>query len=184
MIQILPVFVPGYLIPFISQEMEGVKVLQENENFINIKIEKNSVLGMFLRRRIRPDYKIKNYQMVIFTRKIGPHQAFSIDLLEFQNSVEYKVDLSFAELEDLYKFLSYAFCVSFYFFVKGYIKAQKAKPTNYGVLMSAIRCVIEDYDLLEYGYSEMQLKELYYSYKKNGSCAALHKNLPLHKNFL
>lgn len=184
MIQILPIFVPGYLIPFISKEMDGIKIMQETEHFINIKIEKNSVLGMFLRRRVRPDYKVKDYQMVIYTKKIGPHNAFSIDLLEFQNSVQYKVDLSFAELEDLYKFLSYSFSISFYFFVKGYLEVCKKQNRQYGTLMEAIRCVIDEYDLLEYGYSEMQMKELYYSYKKNGSCSVLRKNLPLPKTFL
>lgn len=184
MIQILPVYVPGYLVPFISKEMDGVKILESDEHYINISIEKNSILGMFLRRRIRPDYKIKNYQMVIYTKKIGPHQAFSIDLLEFQNSVQYKIDLSFAELEDFYKFLSYTFAMSFYFYVKGYFKTYEKKGSKYGLLMEAIRSHMDEYDLLEYGFSDMQLKQLYYSYRKNGSFSVLHKNLPLSKTFL
>ena len=184
MIQILPVYVPGYLVPFLIKEMDGVSSIQNNEHFTNIKIEKNSILGMFLRRNIRPSYKIKNYQMVIYSKKIGPQQAFSIDLLEYQNLVEFRVDLTFKELENFYKFLSHVFTISFYTYVKGYLKARKASGKSYGILMEAIRAIIDEYDLLEYSFSESQLKELYYSYSRNGCCQALHKNIPYPKNFL
>lgn len=184
MIQILPVYVPGYLVPFLIKEMDGVSVMQNTEQFTNIKIEKNSIIGMFLRRNIKPSYKIKNYQMVIYSKKIGPQNAFSIDLLEYQNSVEFRVDLTFEELDKFYKFLSHLFTISFFTFVKGYQKARKDDGKSYGILMEAIRAIIDEYDLLEYSFSESQLKELYYSQDRNGCCSGLHKNLPFPKNFL
>lgn len=169
MIQILPVYVPGFLVPFITKEMDGINVEEENSVYTNISIEPNSILGMFLRRRIRPDYKIKDYRMVIYSQKIGSQTAFSIDLLEFQNKAQFKVDLSFDELEELYKFLKYTFTMSFYFFVKGFLKRNTDSNCDKQTgVRAGIRHYIDEYDLLEFGYSENQLRRLYYAYKKSG----------------
>lgn len=169
MIQIEPVYVPGFLVPFIVSELDGISEVEENGIYTNISIEPNSILGMFLRRRIKPDYKIKDYRMIIYSQKIGSQNAFSIDLMEFQNKAQFKVDLSFAELEELYKFLKYTFTLSFYFYVKGYLKRNCIPETEkqQGV-RNGIRHFIDEYGLLEYGYSENQMRRLYYSYKRSG----------------
>lgn len=169
MIQIQPVYVPGFLVPFIITELDGVSIEENNGVYTNISIEPNSVLGMFLRRRIRPDYKIKDYRMIIFCQKIGLQNAFSIDLMEYQNKAQFKVDLTFAELEELYKFLKYTFTLSFYFYVKGFLKRNKiCEEEKQAGVRAGIRHFIEEYDLLEYGYSENQMRRLYYNYKNKG----------------
>lgn len=182
MIQILPVYVPGYLVPFMINELDGVSVVEENEIYTNIAIESNSVLGMFLRRRIKPDYKIKNYQMIIYCKKISEQTAFTIDLMEFQNKAQFKVDLSFAELEEVYKFLKYTFTLSFYFFVKGFLKRNRITETEKQAgVRAGIRHFIEDYDLLEYGYSENQMRRLFYNYKNTGVLIQFQKNGQLNR---
>lgn len=169
MIQILPVYVPGFLVPFMIHELDGVSVEDENGIYTNISIEPNSILGMFLRRRIKPDYKIKYYRMIIYCQKVSTQNAFSIDLMEYQNKAQFKVDLSFAELEELYKFLKYTFTLSFYFYVKGFLKRNNfTEEEKQAGVRKGTRYFIEEYDLLEYGYSVEQMRALYYDYKKKG----------------
>jgi hypothetical protein len=189
MIQILPVYVPGFLVPFIKKELDGITILEENGEFTNILIEPNSILGIFLRRRIKPDYKVKHYRMAIYTKKISGTHAFSIDILEHQLNGMFKIDLSFSELEELYKFLRYSFMMSFYFYIKGYISKNQLiiknnKSTSLGIRES-IRQFIDEYDLLEYGFSENQMRRLFYNYRKKGSLVLLQQNIQLNfNNFL
>lgn len=164
MIQLYPIEVPGYLIPFIIKEMGGISVLHQSEEFTRIIVEPKSILGMFLRRRIRPDYKVKHYCLTIYSKKIGTKRAFSTDIMEFQVDAEFRIDLSFEELEAFYKFLDSAFRCSFYFFVKGYCAGSISKRS----IKEGIWNFIEQYNLLEYGYNENQLRERFFKYRKQG----------------
>lgn len=190
MIQILPVTVPGYLVPFIIKEMDGVSVVQSAGDYTNISVEPHSILGMFLRRRIKPEYKTKKYQLLIYSKKVGSQKAYSIDIREFQIKAEFEVDLSFEELEEFYKFLSHGFMIFFYSYVKGFVRATKQRnlaenenKKSVGV-REAIRLLIDEYDMLEYGFSENQLRKLYYENLHRGCLANLHKNIQMNKNIL
>lgn len=169
MIQLYPIEVPGYLIPFIIKELGDAEVLSYTESFSRIIINPNSSLGRFIRNGILPNYKVKNYCLTIYTKKLGSKKAFSAELMEFHSSAEYRVDLSFDELDSFYKFLDSSFKSCFYFFVKGYC-AGSSSPAK---IKAAIWKFIEDYDLSEYGYDEKILRHYYYSFKKKG---ALHKH--------
>ncbi|EKB61431.1 hypothetical protein [Bergeyella zoohelcum] len=164
MIQLYPIEVPGYLIPFITNEMGGGKVLHQSEEFAQIKVDPKSILGMFLRRRIRPDYKIKHYYLTVYSKNIGSQKTSSLEVMEFQTDAQFRIDLSFEELEAFYKFLDSAFRCSFYFFVKGYCFGSESSKK----IKEAIWCFIEQYNLLEYGYNENQLRERFFRYRKNG----------------
>ena len=190
MIQILPVTVPGYLVPFIIKEMDGISVEQALGNYTNISVEPNSILGMFLRRRIKPEYKTKNYQILIYSKKMGSTRAYSVDLKEFQIKAEFSVDLSFEQLEEFYKFLSHGFMLHFQSFVRGFVAAQRLKnerskirKKNQGV-RSAIRIMLDEYDMLEYGFSENQMRHLYYLNLKRGSLSNLHKSVPFNNKII
>ncbi|WP_018676102.1 hypothetical protein [Riemerella columbina] len=168
MIQLYPIEVPGYLIPFLIKEMGGCEVISKDEEFTRLIVKPNSVLGMFLRRRILPDYKIKHYCLTIYSKKISNKKAFSTEIMEFQTSAEYRVDLSFDELESFYKFLDSNFKSCFYFFVKGYCTGSNSNAK----IKEAIWKFIEHYELSEYGYDEKILRHYYYSFKSKGG---LHK---------
>lgn len=190
MIQILPVSVPGYLVPFIIKEMDGISVIEASGDYTNIKVEPNSVLGMFLRRRIKPEYKTKDYQILIYSKKIGVKRAYSVNILEHQLKGEFQIDLTFEELEEFYKFLSHGFMLFFQSYVKGFVHSYKirnarsdTKKKHQGV-RTAIRSLLDEYDMLEYGFSENQMRMLYYNNLKKGCFANLHKSIQLNKKIL
>jgi len=169
--QLYPIQVPGYLIPFISNEMDGIKVVLKKEEYTTIKINPKSTLGMFLTKRLRPNYKVKFYQLSLYSIKTGDKRAFSAELLEIHNSSEFRADLSFEELESFYKFLEANFRMSFYFFVKGYcLSNSNSKISN------AISSFCDAYELLEYGYSEKMLRNLYNKLQHKGAAYKLHNN--------
>ena len=190
MIQILPVTVPGYLVPFIIKEMDGISVAEASGDYTNISVEPNSILGMFLRRRIRPEYKTKNYQILIYSKKLGSTRAYSVDLKEYQMKAEFSVDLTFEELEEFYKFLSHGFMLHFQSFVRGFVAAQKLKNSRsqgrkkHQGVRSAIRLMLDEYDMLEYGFSENQMRHLYYLNLRYGVFANLHKSVPFNKKII
>jgi hypothetical protein len=190
MIQILPVTVPGYLVPFIVKEMDGISVAETSGDYTNISVEPNSILGMFLRRRIKPEYKTKNYQILIYSKKMGGTRAYCVDLKELQMKAEFSVDLTFEELEEFYKFLSHGFMLHFQSFVRGFVVAQKIKNTRskcrrkHQGVRSAIRFMLDEYDMLEYGFSENQMRRLYYLNLKQGCFANLHKSIQFNKKII
>lgn len=179
MIHILPVEVPGYIIPFLIKDCDGILVESEMGNYYNISIEPQSVLGMFLRRNILPDYKIKNYSITIFTKKKGEKIAYSAEVLEYKNAAEYRVDLNFNQLEDFYKFLNSYFRISFYFYVKGFSKGS----TSSDKIKKAIDQYVEDYHLLEYGYNESRLRKILDRYNCKGGLHILQRNNELPQLF-
>lgn len=180
MIYLFPIEVPGYIIPFLLKECDGISVEFQEGSFTTISIEPQSVLGMFLRRNILPSYRIKNYSLTIFTKKLGEKISFSSEVLEYQNAAQYKVDLNFAELEEFYKFINSYFRVSFYFFVKGFSKGS----TSTQKIKDAINHYIDEYDLLEFGYNEKQLRRLLNSYDNKGGVNCLQRNSELPRLFL
>lgn len=172
MIQLFPIEVPAYLIPFIIKEMGGVSVLKQTDEFTRITIDPSSIMGMFLRKRILPEKKIKHYCLTVYSKRIGNYKAFSAEMMEFQSSAEFKVDLSFTELESFYKFLDSTFRMSFYFFVKGFCYGATCKAK----IKEAITLFCEKYDLLEYGFNENQLRRIYLQYQKKGGAYKFKKN--------
>jgi len=179
MIYLLPIEVPGYIIPFVLKECDGVNVEFQEGNMTTVSIEPRSAFGMFLRRNILPDYKIKNYALTIYTKKLGEKVSFSSEVLEYQNAAQYKVDLNFSELEEFYKFLNSYFRVAFYFYVKGFTKGS----TSSQKIKDAINYYIDDYDLLEFGYNEKQLRGILNSYNKKGGVNILQRNNELPRLF-
>lgn len=179
MINLYPIKVPGYVIPFIKKEMHGCYEITGNECFSVMSVEPNSIMGMFLRRRIDKDYKIKEYRLVLYTQKIGNNTSFSAEILEYQKKGQFNVDLTFSELEDFFKFIDFVFRQSFYFFVKGSV-SDESKDNE---VRKSIHQFIEEYDLLEYGYSENQMRYIYYEYRKVGGISNLQKNTGLSKLF-
>ncbi|GEM_PF-3497639 len=162
---IAPVEVPGYIIPYIIRECAGVHLEQQGDFFADIRIEPNSVFGMFLTRTIRPDYKVKFYQIRIFTRKVGLQRAFSSDILEYKNNAEFQIDLSFTDLDNFYRFLDSIFNASFYFFLQGFCDGNTQDREK---IKNGINKFIDRYDLLEYGFNENQLRIMYYRYRTAG----------------
>ena len=179
MIHILPIEVPGYIVPFLIKDCDGVSVENESGNFTTISIEPNSCFGMFLRRNILPDYKIKNYSITIFTKKKGEKVAYSAEVLEYKNAAEYRVDLNFHQLEDFYKFLNSYFRVAFYFYVKGYCGACSSDFRRH----LAIKKYVEEYKLMEYGYDFRRLKKIMDRYSEKGGLHILQRNNELPQLF-
>ncbi len=172
MFKIKPVEVPGYLIPFIINECKGVEILKADGNVYEISIEPRSVMGMFLSRTIRPSYKVKAFILAIYYKKIGENTAFSAEVMEYQNNAEFKVDLSFEDISNFYKFLESIFFTSIFFYIQGYCAAS----TEFKRLHNAITNILERYDLLEYGYSESQLRVLYHRYTETGGITNISNN--------
>jgi hypothetical protein len=172
MFNIKPVEVPGYLIPFIIHECKGVDILKADGNLYEISIEPRSVMGMFLSRTIRPSYKVKSFILAIYYKKIGENTAYSAEVMEYQNNAEFKVDLSFDDISNFYRFLENIFFTSIFFFIQGYCAAS----TDFKRLSKAINIILEKYDLLEYGYSESQLKVLYHRYNETGGINNIKNN--------
>jgi hypothetical protein len=73
--------------------------------------------------------------------------------------------------------------MSFYFFVRGYINRNKEFIGNKKLkgigIREGIRQFIDEYELLEYGYSENQLRRLFYSYKTKGVLILFQHNIQL-----
>lgn len=169
MINLYPIEVPGYVITFLRNELQGVSELSGSEVFSIMTIEPNSVFGMFLRRRIAKDYKVKEYRLAVYTKKIGCQNSFSAEILEYQRTGVFNVDLTFNELDDFFKFIDYLFRQNLYFFVEA--------AKNFVSINDAIRTFIDKYDLLEYGYSLNQLRKVYNDFRKNGAITNMQKSV-------
>ena len=61
--------------------------------------------------------------------------------------------------------------------------AENENKKSVGV-REAIRLLIDEYDMLEYGFSENQLRKLYYENLHRGCLANFHKNIQMNKNIL
>ena len=170
--QLYPIEVPGYLIPFIMREMDGVRVVDGGAEYCRIKIESVSVLGMFLTRRLRPSYRVRYYELSLYSKSVCGRRAFSAEVLEIQKSSSLKLDLSFEDLSAFYKFIECHFRMSFYFYVKGYCLGNFSK----GRIRDAITSFLSDFELLEYGYSEKVLRNIYNKFHRKGGVYKLHKN--------
>lgn len=170
--KIAPIEVPGYIIPYLTKECAGIYTENSGENFTDIRIEPTSVFGMFLTRALRPNYRVKFYQLTIYSRRIGRKTAFSTDILEFKNNAEFQIDLSFDDLANFYRFLDTLFNTSFYFFMSGFIYGSESNQK----IKDGINVFIDRYDLLEYGFNENQMRMMYYRYRNSGSVAPFGNN--------
>lgn len=178
--KLYPVDVPGYLIPYIRREMNGVTEIDGDDSFTRIKIEPRSIFGMFLSTRIeQKEYKKKSFEMLIYSKKIGQNSAYSIEIEEYLNTSEFKLDLSFSELESFYKFLDFSFRCSMFFYIMGFCAGSDSRQK----LKDAISDICDKYNLLEYGFSEKQLRRLFQIYKDRGGISALQNNYSLSKIF-
>lgn len=170
--KVAPIEVPGYIIPFITKECAGIYTEKAGENFTEIRIEPTSVFGMFLTRTLRPNYKVRFYQLTIYSRRIGRQTAFSTNILEFKNNAEFQIDLSFGDLENFYRFLDTIFNTSFYFFMSGFCYSSSSSQK----IKDGINIFIDRYDLLEYGFNESKMRIMYWRYRNTGSVSPFGNN--------
>lgn len=179
MIRLRPIEIPGYLIPFILRECDGVSMLKDGGEYKQILIEPKSVLGQFLNSKLKEKKEIREFCLTIYTNAEGKKKVFSSEIINFYNSSEFSLDLSFEDLEALYKFIDSYFRTYFCFFVKGFCRGNVFK----GKIKKAINEFCEMYDLYEYGYSENQMRILYYRYTNNGVMSLFQDNNRLNYGF-
>lgn len=179
MIRLRPIELPGYLIPFILRECDGISLLKDGGEYKQILIEPKSVLGQFLYARLKDNKEIREFCLTIYATTEGKKKVFSTEILNFYNSAEFSIDLSFEDLECFYKFIDSYFRTYFCFFVKGYCRGNIYKSK----IKKAINEFCEMYDLYEYGYSQNQMRILYYRYTNNGVLSLFQNNNKLNYGF-
>ncbi|MHA7822485.1 hypothetical protein ACVVIH_06955 [Chryseobacterium arthrosphaerae] len=179
MIRLKPIEVPGYLIPFILKECDGICILKDGGYYKQILIEPKSVIGHFISNRIQENKSVKEYCLTIYCKKIDDKIKVGSEILNFYNSSEFSIDMSFEDLDYFYKFLDSYFRTYFCFFVKGYCRGNIYKNK----IKKAINEFCKMYDLLEYGYSENQMRILYYRYTNNGVLSLFQNNNKLNYGF-
>lgn len=171
---IAPVEVPAYIIPYLIRECPGINLLRDGGFIKEIRIEKQSLFGMFLQRslKLKPDYHTRFFQITLYTQKFGGQKICQADILEFKNNAEFSSDLGFEELEMFYRFLDNIFHQSFHFFMSGYCLQSCSRQR----IKDGIRHFMDAYDLEEYGYNELQLRVRYLRYRREGSAGSFTSN--------
>lgn len=179
MIRLRPIEIPEYLIPFILKECDGISLLKDGGEYKQILIEPKSVLGHFLYSRLKEPKSVKEFCLTIYSNTQGKKRVVSSEVINFYNTAEFSIDLSFEDLEQFYKFLDSYFRTHFCFFVRGYCKGSSTKSK----IKKAISEFCDMYDLLEWGYSENQMRILYYRYTNNGVLSLFQDNNRLNYGF-
>ncbi|AZA93029.1 Uncharacterised protein [Chryseobacterium nakagawai] len=173
---IIPLTIRPHLVFFLIKELTGTEKIFAGFKCKTYDLSKDSLIGRFIIDRLdKCDYPVKNVEKFNFfleikntTRKrwIANGKFFKIENLS----------RSFVVLPDIYKeevndLIEQQFRTVFYSYVAAY------KDDEETISMAILR-FIEKYDLFEAGFSQIQLRKLYYRMRESGGvCAQLQGKL-------
>ncbi|OIQ22030.1 MAG: hypothetical protein BM557_01230 [Flavobacterium sp. MedPE-SWcel] len=160
---IVPVHIRPHLIPFFFKEFEGEQATYLNKEVTAIKISTRSSLGKMIRMfMIKAETPVKSefYQLYLSVADTPSGKAFEGTAYSFESGSKSFLELPPDVNKVINDLLEDIFRITFVFFVQGYMHHGKPNITK------AINEFIDMYDLLEVGFCNEKLRQLYYREKR------------------
>ncbi|WP_116787639.1 hypothetical protein [Flavobacterium psychrotrophum] len=159
----IPINIRPHLVPFLYQEFEGREAVYLGKKVSSIKIGADSSLGRSMRLyTVKADFpKRSEYYNIYLTLEELPDGKKKYEGNYFRMESGKKSFLQFTPeaTTEINNLLEDIFRISFVYFVDGYTKHPDAS------VKSAIDYFIDKYDLLEFGFSNESMRQLYYREK-------------------
>lgn len=164
--QTIPVKIRPHLIPFLFKEMEGTEAVYMNQKVKSLKIYPFSSIGKFLISQIEDSKKFgRNDQFIVYLniekKSFNEYDGF---LYSSINKVTEKIYLCESKVNDINNLIEDIFRISFIYYMDGYLFFNPEKKVS-----EAVNKFIDKYDLLEFGFSDIGLRRLYYREKNKAN---------------
>lgn len=157
---VVPVNIRPHLVPFFFKEFEGKEACYLGKTVTAVRISTSSSLGKMIRLfmlKVDKPVKVDHYNLFLsvadnpqggklYEGNYFKYESGSNSFLELPNDVNKEINNL---LEDIFR-------MSFIFFVDGFMHQGKPNITK------GIDLFIEKYDLLEFGFCNEKLRQLYY----------------------
>lgn len=164
MTKLIPTYIRPQLVPFLFKELEGSEANYMSKQVKSIIIYPSSSLGKFLYSQFEKSVKLKKKDKFIIYLTIEK-KTFNIfyGLLYVEiDKIKEPLMLSEESVNAINYLIEDMFRIAFIYYVDGGIANSKIEVT------AAIDSFIDKYDLLEVGFSNNNLRTLYYREKKKG----------------
>lgn len=160
---IVPIQIRPHLIPFFFQEFDGEEASYLNKKVTAIKVSTKSSLGRTIRLfmvKVNIPVKIDNYQLYL---SVADHpdggKTYEGNFYRFESGQSSFLQLPPEVNRDINNLLEDIFRMAFIFYVDGYMEDGKKNITQ------GINKFIDQYELLEFGFCNEKLRQLYYREK-------------------
>lgn len=160
---LIPSYIRPQLVPFLFKELEGTEASYMNKEVKSITIYPSSSLGKFLHTQLNNSKKLKkNDKFIIYltTEKKRFNIFYGLFYLEI-SKVKEPLMLPESAVNNINYLIEDMFRIAFIYYVDGGLAANRN-------VTESIDAFIDKYDLLEVGFSNNNLRTLYYREKKKG----------------
>lgn len=171
MSSIVPITIRKHLVPYFFKESEG-EVFSYGKQKVKTALFSPEVssVGKIIRLLMTKSgvpLKVNNFNLCLKVCDEGPHKTYSGQFYKHESGRNSYLMLPEEANNDINDLLEDIFRMSFVSYINGCIE-----NNNEAVIVFAIDKWIDKYDLLEFGFSNDTLRQLYYREKKNGKILA------------
>ena len=156
-------YIRPQLVPFLFKELEGTEASYMSKEVKSITIHPSSSLGKYLQTQIGTAVKLKKKDKFIIYLTVEKKRFnvfYGLFYIEI-SKVKEPLMLPEPSVNNINYLIEDMFRIAFIYYVDGSIAAGKS-------ITDSIDSFIEKYDLLEVGFSNNNLRTLYYREKKKG----------------
>jgi hypothetical protein len=156
---IVPVQIRPHLIPFFFQEFDGEEASYLNKKVTAVKISTKSSLGKMMRlfmMKVEKPTRVQHYQLYLSVADNPDGKEYEGSYFKYESGTNSFLELPADVNKEINNLLEDIFRISFIFFVDGYM--QEGKPN----ITQGINKFIDKYELLEFGFCNEKLRQLYY----------------------
>jgi hypothetical protein len=157
-------YIRPQLVPFLFKELEGTEASYMSKEVKSIAIHPSSSLGKYLQCQMPEETKLKKKDKFIIYLTVEKKRFnifYGLFYIEI-SKVKEPLMLSEASVNNINYLIEDMFRIGFIYYVDGSIAAGKS-------ITHSIDSFIDKYDLLEVGFSNNNLRTLYYREKKKDS---------------
>lgn len=161
--QLVRSYIRPQLVPFLFKELEGTEASYMSKEIKSITIHPSSSLGKYLQTQIGDSVKLKKKDKFIIYLTVEKKRFnifYGLFYIEI-SKVKEPLMLPECAVNNINYLIEDMFRIAFIYYVDGCISASKN-------ITESIDSFIEKYDLLEVGFSNNNLRTLYYREKKKG----------------
>lgn len=162
---IVPVEIRPHLIPFFFQEFDGEKASYRGKEVTAVKISTKSSLGRMMRLfmvKIAKPVKTDYYNLYLSVADTPSGKEYEGTFYRYESGSKSFLEMPKDVSREINGLLEDIFRIAFLYFVSGYMYEGKSNITK------GIDAWIEKYDLLEFGFSNSSLRQLYYRERNKG----------------
>ena len=171
MSSIVPIIIRSHLVPFFFKECEGKEQAYSNKRvkavlFSPMVSTVGRIIRLLMVKSGRP-LQIENFNLFLTVADEGDKKRYYGQFYKYESGRNSYLMLPKEANEDINDLLEDIFRMSFVSYMNGCIDNNEE-----AVVVFAIDKWIDKYDLLEFGFSNDTLRQLYYREKKNGKMLA------------